>query len=418
MAFTPSQVDLTTSSNNSRLTGWLASVIEVISGSNEEVELQLSHLGNENPRVVRTFRFRPDSDTDDIEGMAQTIEQVANDDAEHLPAGSQHYSVSAVTPRGREIGSLLVKITLRFRPGSLLSEIEDPSSKGLTGMAMRHSEQNQQALFAMMGAFADSIGRRQQQQDSMIERLQDKIAKDLETKEAEATRQQEREAARDERRTQADLEQLERIQRRQRLDELGAVARDTLKTLAPVLMARFLGRDGGPVPAPVFNGLAQTLASSLTDADLERLATSLRPDLLALIVELRAQYRTAAATADPSPRATSPGSAAAPAPPAGPAPTDDPYGPLPRAALQPSLSLIKKDLLPWATERIAKGEPADPSEFQPTTTLLLVRMMQSLNPDEYEAIITGKELLSVDEGRTLAAVVQQLGLGPMRTQTG
>ena len=91
MAFTPSQVDLTTSSNNSRLNGWLASVLEVISVSDEEAELQLSHLGDENPRMVRTFRFRPDSDTDDI-AMAQTIEQVATDDAEHLPAGSQHYS--------------------------------------------------------------------------------------------------------------------------------------------------------------------------------------------------------------------------------------------------------------------------------------------------------------------------------------
>lgn len=242
----------------------------------EKFVLKSAALGGKGA-PVDDFPIPPDVNNDTIGMFIEEICQRAQSDADGLGSKLQRYILVALEPGERE-GP---RYPFRLRgEGGGDDEVEDgeellPNDKGLALQAMRHNEALMRMFVMSQGALVNSLAKRLESTERMMDSMVSQKYKDIEVLEAAKSQQHER-----------DMQLMLASGAEDRKGE----AFKKLDLLFPLVINKLAGKPVLPVGPE--GDIFKTLADSLTPEQLQALAPLLSQEQQLLLMTLLRAART------------------------------------------------------------------------------------------------------------------------------
>lgn len=386
--------------NVQRIQRWLTAVVFGPGAIAGVLILTLFQIAvDEGRRLLRTWRVEHTPERDDFQDLVDAIDGEAAEDANQMGLGTQHYVLMARDTEGHELGSLSLKyLPSQVLPGELGApmESEPATHRGLAAMAMRHADAAYRTLIATISGLLNSSERRAATQEQIIARLTQFQIDKIELMDSLSGKQLEREILVEGKRKEAEVElhrELAKIDREQMWMKMGE---ERLAPLIPLVADHFLRKGAAPGAATPRDEMLAAVFDTLSPEQLAVLQQVLKPEQMANLVRVAEEIQ--AVRHPTNARGAEPGAQK-------PARFTDETAFL-------AVSKIKKDLLPWAIERVKEGQPLQPPAELDKVVHIFTLFVGALTPQQFDEFMSKDVPFNAEERTAFVKLADDLKLVP------
>jgi hypothetical protein len=387
--------------NTQRIQRWATAVVRGPNAPAGSLRLTLHHASIDDAvRLLRTWELDGIPPREDFDDVIGEIDREAAEDASQLGWGVQRYVLRAATGEGRELGSLTLRYSASaVAPGDagMFADSEPANARGQVALAMRHTDGAYRLLATGFGNILDSMNRRLGQQDALIEKLMSTYVRQCELTGEMMDKRIEREVWAETKKKEAEIDLHRQIAELDRHEMWTKMGFERLAPLIPVLLTKLGGKGAAPTQATardeVLAGIIETLTPEQVAGLQGMLTESQMAALMSLVADLQ-EVRSPGMTPPPAQGMSSPNCK-----------PSDQTGVL-------AIVRIKKDLLPWAIERLRSAQPLDPPTDMVKIIKIFTLLVKALSRDQYDRLITTDDPLTPAERTAFGRLAEHLNLAP------
>lgn len=380
-----------------RLERWLSVVLLGPSAPPGGARLALQQVSVDgDARLLQDFEVSEPPSREYLRELADKIDQEAREDAESLGWTSQQYRVDA---RDRQGGKQVGSLALRYMASTLALDapgfgaLPNPGQRGQGQFSMNQIDNAYKTLILGIGMAFDQMNRSNMRTENILDKMSHSITRTFDLMEEAAERRSEREAlaAAEKQKAELSLKQEEaKIERERMLLDAGI---NHLAPIIPILVNRLAGGAGSAPSTTSRDELMASLIGSISPEQEDKLRSMLSDVQLATLVELDASLAKLKAAS--SKTATSDK-------------TTVDQTKQREAQIVQAVDYVKETLLPWAVERLRKGDPVDPKTHGAEAARLFGLLLRSL-PDKEFAILVGESSpLGLDQRKAFKAMAEAM----------
>jgi hypothetical protein len=398
--------------NTQRIQRWMTPVLCGPGTPPGNLRLSLSHVTvDDAQRLLRAWELEGVPERNGFHELVDEIDHAASEDAAQLGGGTQRYLLRASTAGGRELGSLPLRYSVSSQalgePGMLLDS-EPSNARGLIALAMRHSEASARTLTGSIWTLMNSMERHINQQGALVERLMQFQIDKVELVDKLTGRQTEREAQAAVQKKDAEIELHESLAKIDRQQMWMRMGEEKLAPLIPALLNKLMGKDTIPGATSPRDEMLADILGTMTPEQFNGLKSILDPGQMAnlLILIDHLQAARGAGKAEPTARGDRPQTERF---------TDE--------TARLALERIKRELLPWVTERLKSGESLEPPLELAKVTRIFKLFVGALTRAQYDRLLGQKDdfnpeertaFMKLAEAFNIVPAAETSGAGPMR----
>ena len=387
--------------NSQRIQRWATAVVFGSNAPSENLRLTLHHASiDEAQRLLHTWDLDEIPQREDFHDLVDEIDREAAEDASQLGWGVQRYLLRAATAEGRELGSLTVRYSANAGPpgeASVFADSEPANARGQVALAMRHTDGAYRLLGAGFGTILDSLNRRLGQQDALLEKMMGAQTRLYELMGEMADKRIEREVWAETKKKEAEIELHRQIAEIDRSDMWTKMGFERVAPLIPVLISKLTGKAATPTQATPRDEILAGIVETLTEEQLAGLQATLNPSQMAAFMSLVANLQ----------EARSPGMATPPV-----QGTSSPNCKPSEETAALAIARIKRDVLPWAIERLRSAQTLDPPTAMATPMKIFRLFVTALAREQYDELVTKDAPLTPAERTAFGKLAEHLKIAP------
>lgn len=400
--------------NTQRIQRWMTAVVCGPSTPAGGLRLTLHHAPiDEGQRLLRTWEIETIPEREVLHDLVEEVDGEAAEDAKQLSWGMQRYVLRATTADGRELGSLALRYSATTptsgEQGAFLDS-EPASARGQVALAMRHTDGAYRLLSDGYEQILDALNRRLGQQDQLLDKAMNMQNRIYDTMVDLADKRFEREVFSETKKKELEIELHREVAQLDRNQMLAKLAMERVAPLVPALLNRFLGQGTVPTATTPHEEMLASILETLTDQQLAALQTVLDPSQMANLAMLIQDLQAARGSGKP-------GAAG----PETPAQTGRPS----QETAYLALEHIKKELLPWAMERLRAGQPLALPITLAKPTKIFHLFVGALSRQQYDELVNGDVAFNPAEKEAFVKLAETFNLvpppskdAPAKAQTG
>lgn len=386
---------ITAGSNSHRIEKLLGAVVESAAASFGMMDVRLYHGSEESRRLLQPWRLSEAPSREDLLSLAEDIDRQALEDVETHGWNAQEYLVDV---RDGRSGDQLGSVSLRYTSSALTTdgvrgaELIPANGPGLTGLAMQQSGNNQKAMLAAVGMALENATRQQQRSDVQLDKLSNMVLRLFELMEETASRRLEREMLAAAQKQEAELRYRKETAQLDRAQYLVQTGVDKIGALLPIIANRLAGGNQLGASATTRDLLVSSLLESLTSEQQQALKSTLTDTQMATLFELAEAVTKVRGEVKKT---------------ANPGPVTGQMREIEKK-LTEAVDYFKDTLLPWAMERVRKGEVPDPRQHSDEAVAQLSLMLRSLAPAEFTALVSEGSPLGEAERKAFSSMAEAM----------
>jgi hypothetical protein len=350
-------------------------------------------------RLLRTWELESIPDQQVFRELVEETDSTAAEEAKELGWGTQRFTLSAETVNGAPLGSVALQYaatTLAVGEGSFLDS-EPATRDGLVAMCMRNTNTAYQLVGDAYRTFLDVVNRRFAEYDKQQARTQATQDRSYEMLGELAEKRFEREVFAESKKKELEIELHKEVAQLDRSQMLTKLAMERLAPLIPALMNRVLGQGTVPAATTPREEVMAGILETLTEEQLASIQGVLNPSQMANLAMLFQDLQAARAGGKP-------GAAGPEAPAQNGRPSEE------TAYL--AIEHIKKELLPWAIERIKEGQPLEPPTTLAKPTKIFHLFVGALSRQQYDELVNGDVAFNPAEKQAFVKLAETFKLVP------
>jgi hypothetical protein len=393
---------ITSGSNSHKIEKWLGAVVDSAAAPDDGVDLFLYHVGPDEPARLLVSRSLTDAPTrEEMNDLVEDIDRQALEDSETQGWTTQRYVLRARDRKnGRDLGSVSLKYASNalVGEGGSFSDSMPANARGVAGLAMQQAENCQKGLLAGVGMVLEHASRALQRCDAQAEKQTEALFRAYALHEATVGRQMERELLAAAQKQEAELRFRKETAQIDRDEFLLHEGVEKLGSILPIIANRFMGNKADVAVPTTRDALLSSLLASLTPEQRESMSDSQR----CTVVELEDAVANVQKAGRPS---------AASAKGEGERMRED------EKEASESVKYIERILIPWAMERLQKGESVEPRLHSEEGAQRFALVVRNLVPTDYATLVGDGSPLGVAERKAFAAMADAMKSGQAARST-
>ena len=393
---------ITNGSNSHKMEKWLGEVVDSAAAPDGSADLFLFNVcPDEPPRLLGSRSLSAAPTREEISGVVEDIDRQALEDSETQGWNAQRYVLRA---RDRMNGKELGSVSLRYASNTLVTEggsfadSVPANGRGVTGLAMQQTESSQRGLLAGIGMVLEHTSRQLQRCDAQAEKMTQTVLRLFDLMEEGAGRRLERESLAAAQKQEAELKYRKETAQIDRDEYLLREGVEKLGSLLPIIANRVAGNKAGAPGSTTRDVLLSSLLASLTPEQRDSMSDIQR----CTVVELEDAVANVQKSGKPS---------------ASPAKGEDERMREDEKEAYESVKYLERILIPWAMERLQKGESVEPRLHSEEGAQRFTVVVRNLVASDYATLLGDGSPLGVAERKAFAAMADAMKSGQAARST-